>query len=167
MKILTINCGSSSIKFRLYDADVAHTLVNGIVAKIGEEGSYLETETNGVKLKEKAIVPTHGSGFDLVMRMLLDREHGVLQDVSEISAVGHRVVHGGDTFTGSVLITQDTIKKLEELTPIVPLHNPAILLGIREAKRILPLIPHAAVFDTTFHQTLPPKAYLYGLPYSY
>ncbi len=167
MKILIINCGSSSIKFQVYDADVARALVKGIVAKIGGSGSYLEKETNGVKLREEVIVPTHGTGFGLVIRTLLDREHGVLQDISEIAAVGHRAVHGGDTFIGSVLITKDTIKKMEELTPIAPLHNPAAIVGIIEAKRVLPNIPHVAVFDTTFHQTIPPKAYLYALPYKY
>lgn len=164
MKILVINCGSSSIKFQLHGAEIAHVLARGIVAKIGEKSSYLEQEVNGVKFKKEIPVSSHQMGFDLMIEMLLDRKHGILQHISEISAVGHRAVHGGDAFTGSVLITEDTINKMEELIPLAPLHNPANLTGIREAKRILPDIPHVAVFDTAFHQTLPPKAYRYALP---
>jgi len=166
MKILVVNCGSSSIKFQVYDADGAQTLVKGIVAKIGEDGAYLAKETYGAKFKQETVVLNHRAGFDLMMKTLLNEEE-VLRNISEISAVGHRVVHGGDVFTKSVLITEETIRKLEELTPIAPLHNPAILVGIKEAKRILPNIPHVAVFDTTFHQTMPSKAYLYALPYTY
>ena len=167
MKILIINCGSSSIKFQVYDADSARAIAKGIVAKIGEKNSYLEQEVNDTRFRQEVPVSSHGIGFDLMIETLVNREHGVLQDVSEISAVGHRAVHGGDTFTGSVLITEDTISKMDELIPLAPLHNPANLIGIREAKRLLPDIPHVAVFDTAFHQTLPPKAYLYALPYTY
>ncbi len=167
MRILVINCGSSSIKFQLHDADIEHVLAKGIIARIGEKGSYLEQEVNGVKFRKEIPVTSHQMGFDLMIEMLLDRERGVLQHISEISMVGHRAVHGGDTFTGSVLITEDTISKMEELIPLAPLHNPANLIGIREARRILPGVPHVAVFDTAFHQTLPPKAYLYALPYKY
>jgi acetate kinase len=167
MKVLIINCGSSSMKFQIYDVGTASFLVKGIVAKIAEKGSYLEQEINGGKFRKVMPVPSHGVGFDLMIEALLSREHDILRDISEVSAVGHRAVHGGDTFTGSVLITEDTINKMEELIPLAPLHNPANLIGIREAKRILPDIPHVAVFDTAFHQTLPPKAYLYGLPYAY
>lgn len=167
MKVLVINCGSSSIKFQVYDADVGRALVKGIVARIAEKGSYIEQSVNGVNFRQEIPVPSHEIGFDLMIKTLLSRDHGVLKDVSEISAVGHRAVHGGDTFIGSVLITEETINKMEELIPLAPLHNEANVIGIREAKRIFPNIPHVAVFDTAFHQTLPPKAYLYALPYKY
>jgi acetate kinase len=167
MKILVINCGSSSIKFQLHDADIAHVLAKGIVAKIGEKSSYLEQEVSGVKFRKEIPVSSHQTGFDLMIEMLLDRKHGALQYISEISAVGHRAVNGGDIFTSCVLITEDMINKMEELIPLAPLHNPANLTGIREAKRILPDIPHVAVFDTAFHQTLPPRAYRYALPSKY
>lgn len=167
MKILVINCGSSSIKFQLHEADIMRVLSKGIVAKIGADSSYLEQEINRVKFRKEIPVSSHQMGLNLMIEMLLDREHGVLGNISEISAVGHRAVHGGDAFTGSVLITEDTINKMEELIPLAPLHNPANLVGIREAKRILPHIPHVAVFDTAFHQTLPPRSYLYALPYEY
>ena len=167
MKVLVINCGSSSIKFQVYDTDAARALVKGLVAKIGEKGSYIEHAVNGLNFKKTIPTPNHETGFDLIIKTLLNKENSVLQDISEISAVGHRAVHGGDTITGSVLITEETIKIMEELIPLAPLHNSANLIGIREAKRILPDIPHVAVFDTTFHQTLPPKAYLYALPIKY
>lgn len=167
MKVLVVNCGSSSIKFQVYDADVGRALVKGTVAKIGEKGSYIEHAVNGVNFRKKVLAPSHEAGFDLMMETLLNKANGVLQDISEISAVGHRAVHGGDTFIGSVLITEDTISKMEELKPLAPLHNQANVVGMREAKRILPNVPHVAVFDTAFHQTLPPKAYLYALPHNY
>jgi acetate kinase len=167
MKVLVINCGSSSIKYQLYDIDSGQSLAKGIVARIGEQSSYLEYQAKGEKLRKELPIPSHGKGFELVVQSLLDKEHGVLEVISEVSAVGHRTVHGGDTFTESVLITEEVIRKIDECVPLAPLHNPANLLGIREAMRILPDIPHVAVFDTAFHQSMPPKAYLYALPYQY
>jgi len=167
MKVLVINCGSSSIKYQLYDADIQQVLAKGSVSRIGEEGSYLKHEAGDVKLEKEVPIPSHRSGFELIVQSLLDQNHGVIKDLSEVSAVGHRTVHGGDTFIESTLITEDVIEKMEACIPLAPLHNPANLTGIREAKRIFPNVPHVAVFDTAFHQTMPPKAYLYALPYEY
>ena len=167
MKILVINCGSSSIKYQLYDADIQQVLAKGIVSRIGEEGSYLKHEAGDVKLQKEVPIPSHRSGFELIAQSLLDQNHGVIKDPSEVSAVGHRTVHGGDTFIESTLITEDVIEKMEACIPLAPLHNLPNLTGIREAKRVFPNVPHVAVFDTAFHQTMPPKAYLYALPYEY
>ncbi len=167
MKVLVINCGSSSIKYQLYDAQAEQVLAEGVVARIREGGSYLRHKAKGKTWQFDVPVPSHREGFELIIQSLLDREYGVLQDISEVSAVGHRTVHGGDTFVESTVIDESVIEKLEECIPLAPLHNPPNLLGIREAKRLLPHIPHVAVFDTSFHQTMPPKAYLYALPYEY
>ncbi|MGA2463441.1 MAG: acetate kinase [Thermodesulfobacteriota bacterium] len=167
MKILVINCGSSSIKYQLYDADNQQVLAKGILARIGEGGSYLKHEARGMKLHREVPISSHRSGFEVMVQSLLDRNHGVIEDPSEVSAVGHRTVHGGDTFATSTLITEDVIEKMEACIPLAPLHNPPNLMGIREARRIFPNVPHVAVFDTAFHQTMPPKAYLYALPYEY
>jgi acetate kinase len=167
VKVLTINSGSSSIKFQVFDTDSTCAIAKGIVAKIGGKGSYLEQEVDDNKFKQEIPVPSHRIGFNIIIETLVSRKYGILRDISEISAVGHRAVHGGDTFTTSVLITEDTIEKMSELIPLAPLHNPSNLIGIKEAKRLLPDIPHVAVFDTAFHQTLPPKAYIYPLPYTY
>lgn len=167
MKVLVINCGSSSIKYQLYDAAIEQVLAKGIVARIGEEGSYLSHEAGNVKLREEMPVPSHRSGFELIVQFLLNQNHGAIKDLSEVSAVGHRAVHGGDTFIESTVITEDVIEKMEACIPLAPLHNPANLMGIREAKRIFPNVPHVAVFDTAFHHSMPSKAYLYALPYEY
>ena len=167
MKVLIINCGSSSIKYQLFDAEADRTLVKGIVARIGEKSSSIIHHARGEDFKMAISIPSHREGIELIAELLIDPAHGVLHSISEISAVGHRTVHGGDIFVQSVLITAEVIAKMEECVPLAPLHNPANLLGIREAQRILPDIPHVAVFDTAFHQTIPPKAYLYALPYEY
>jgi acetate kinase len=167
MKVLVINCGSSSIKYLLYDAKADRTLAKGIAARIGEKSSFIKHTACGKEFKEETSIPSHREGIELIVRLLVDPTHGVLHDISEICAVGHRTVHGGDIFMESVLITEDVIAKMEDCIPLAPLHNPPNLLGIREAQRILPNIPHVAVFDTAFHQTMPPKAYLYALPYKY
>ena len=167
MRVLVINCGSSSIKYQLYGASVGQVLAEGIVARIGEEGSYLKHQAKGEELRKETSVPSHRKGFELIVESLLHREHGVLDDIAEVSAVGHRTVHGGDAFIESTLITEEVVAKMEECIPLAPLHNPPNLLGIREARRILPHVPHVAVFDTAFHQTMPQRAYLYGLPYEY
>ena len=167
MNILVINCGSSSIKYQLYDADNQQVLAKGIIARIGERGSYLKHEARGLKLERDMPISSHRGGFEIIVKILLDVDHGVIGDPSEVSAVGHRTVHGGDTFTAPTLITEDVIGKMEACIPLAPLHNPANLMGIREARRIFPNIAHVAVFDTAFHQTIPPKAHLYALPYEY
>jgi acetate kinase len=167
MKVLVINCGSSSIKYQLYDSEADQTLAKGIAARIGEKSSFIKHETRAEEYHEELPIPSHRKGIERIAQLLVDPTHGVLRDISEISAVGHRTVHGGDIFFESVLITEDVIAKMEECIPLAPLHNPPNLLGIREAQRILPGIPHVAVFDTAFHQSMPPKAFLYALPYRY
>ena len=167
MKVLIINCGSSSIKYQLFDTEADRTLAKGITARIGEKSSFIMHQARGEKLREEMSIPSHQKGIELMVGLLIDPTHGVLHSISEISAVGHRTVHGGNIFVQSVLITAEVIAKIEECVPLAPLHNPANLLGIREAQRILPDIPHVAVFDTAFHQTMPPKAYLYALPYEH
>jgi len=165
MKVIVINCGSSSIKYQLHDVSLDQVLAKGIVARIGEEGSSLRHQAGDTVIEKDVAASSHGEAFEVIRRALLDPEGGVMSGVSEISAVGHRVVHGGETFVDSVLITDDVVAKLEKCIPLAPLHNPANVIGIREARRILPDVPHVAVFDTAFHQTLPPKAYLYAVPY--
>jgi acetate kinase len=163
MKILVINCGSSSIKYKLYESKDTQVLAAGIVARIGEDQSYLEHN----KEQYAQPLPSHREGFSAIIEILLDKEHGVINEIDEIVAVGHRVVHGGDVFTESTLVTDEVIAKIEECIPLAPLHNPPNLLGIQEAMRLLPDVPHVAVFDTSFHQGMQPKAYLYALPYEH
>lgn len=167
MNILVINSGSSSIKYQLFDTTSKRVLANGIVARIGEKGSYLKHHAAGEKINLKATISSHRAGLDLIVKTLLDKNHGVISSLSEISAVGHRVVHGGDRFTESTLITDEVVKKIKECIPLAPLHNPANLMGIEVARMLIPDVPHVAVFDTSFHQTIPGKAYLYALPYEY
>ncbi len=167
MKILVINCGSSTIKYQLYSADLEQVLAKGIAARLGEEGSYISQQTATAQYHRELPIPTHHEAFELIVQALLDPEHGALSEISEVWAVGHRAVHGADVFIGSTLITDEVIEKLEECVPLAPIHNPANLLGIREARRLFPDIPHVAVFDTAFHQSMPPKAFLYALPYEY
>ncbi len=140
-------------------------LAKGIVAKIGEKTSTLDYEAQGMKLSKRLKVATHQEGITILVGILTDPDHGVIQDKSEISAVGHRVVHGGEEFTSSTLITPRVIKKIRECAPLAPLHNPHNLAGIEAAKKLLPGTPQVAVLDTSFHQTLPEKAFLYPIPY--
>ncbi len=165
--ILTINCGSSTIKYQLYSADVQLVAAKGIVSRIGEPESYVEHQARGQKVRHELPVPNHHAAFEIVIQYLLHPNYGAIEDINEIQAVGHRAVHGADTFIESTLITDDVIRKLEECTPLAPLHNPANLIGIREGRALLPKVAHVAVFDTSFHQTMPPKAYVYALPYEY
>lgn len=165
--ILTINCGSSTLKYQLFSADVNKVVAKGIVARIGEDGSYFEQEANGRSHKAPHPINTHHEAFDICIRSLLHPEYGAIQAIDEIEAVGHRAVHGADLFVESTLINEEVIAKLEECVPLAPLHNPPNLTGIREARGLLPDVPHVAVFDTAFNQTLAPKAYIYALPYSF
>lgn len=167
MKIMVINCGSSSIKYQLFDADIKQVLAKGIAAKIGQDGSYLKYEAGQTKYQKELSIPSYRIGFEIIVQALLDKTHGVVKDLSEIAAAGHRVVHGGEAFFQPTVITEEVLQKIEEYALLAPLHNPVNLLGIREAMRFLPDVPHVAVFDTAFHQTMPPKAYLYALPYEY
>ncbi|MFO7681116.1 MAG: acetate kinase [Chloroflexota bacterium] len=165
--ILTINCGSSTIKYQLFSTDVETVVAKGIVSRIGEEGSYFEQETARGKIKEMAPVPSHHEAFEICIHNLLHPDYGAIGDIHEIEAVGHRAVHGADLFIASTLIDEEVIAKLEECVPLAPLHNPPNLVGIREGRALLPDVPHVAVFDTAFNQTMPPKAYIYALPYSF
>lgn len=166
MKILVINCGSSSLKYQLIDMDGEKLLAKGLVERIGIEGSILTQKAEG---KEKYIVKTpmesHTDAINVVLKALVDDKQGVIKDMSEISAVGHRVVHGGEKYTTSVLVTDEVMTGLEECAKLAPLHNPANIIGINACKEIMPDVPMAVVFDTAFHQTLPKEAFLYSLPY--
>ena len=167
MKVLVLNCGSSSIKYQFHDAATHTAPARGLVSRIGEEGAQIDAQTGDVKQSRQATIPDHGRGLELILESLLDPRTGVVKDLSEVSAVGHRVVHGGSFFSAPALLTQEVIAKIEECAPLAPLHNPPILLGIRESLRMLPDIPQVAVFDTAFHTTIPPQAHVYALPYEY
>lgn len=170
MKILVINTGSSSIKYQLFDMDKQKALASGFVEKIGETNSSLTHEViteSGESLKRirEDEISDHREGFKQIVDLLVDAEHGIIQDKSEISAVGHRVVHGGEAFQSPTIINERVITAIKENIPLAPLHNPPNLIGIEVARSIFPDSPQVAVFDTAFHQTIPQKAYLYALPY--
>jgi acetate kinase len=167
MKILVINSGSSTIKYQLFDGEVEHVLVKGIVARLGEDGSYISQQTPAATYRQELPIRDHHAAFSSMVEALQHPVHGVLHDTTEVEAVGHRAVHGADAFVSSVLITPEVIEKMEACVPLAPLHNPPNLVGIREAQKLFPTVPHVAVFDTAFHQTLPPKAYLYAIPLEY
>lgn len=168
MKILVINCGSSSLKYQLIDMDTENVMAKGLVERIGMEGSVLTHRVEGrdkVVIEEK--MPDHRAAVKLVLDALVNKEHGVISDMSEISAVGHRVVHGGEKYSSSVLITPDVMKALEECAEIAPLHNPPNIIGINACKALMSDVPMVAVFDTAFHQTMPDYAYMYAIPYEF
>ena len=165
MKILVINCGSSSLKYQLIDSDTESVLAKGLCERIGIDGSNIAHQpAGGEKVKEMADMPDHTAAVKLVIEKLTDEKVGVIGSLSEIDAVGHRVVHGGERFSGSVLVDEEVIGGIEACNDLAPLHNPANLIGIRSCQEIMPGVPMAAVFDTAFHQTMPEKAYLDGLP---
>lgn len=166
MKVLVINCGSSSLKYQLFDMTDELVLAKGLVERIGMDGSIL-THTPGEqeKVRITADIPNHAVALQLVMGALTHADHGVVKDVSEISAVGHRVVHGGEKFANSVLISGEVMRALEECVEMAPLHNPPNIIGINACKELMPKVPQVGVFDTAFHQTMPKAAFLYGLPY--
>ncbi|MFO7999424.1 MAG: acetate kinase [Bacteroidales bacterium] len=168
MKILVLNCGSSSIKYQLINmANNAELLAKGLLERVGLKDSELKHQPKG---KEAFMliqdVPDHELGIDLILKALLDPEHGVIESVADIIAVGHRVAHGGENFSASAPITEEVKKNIEDVIELAPLHNPANLKGIVSMEKLLPNVPQVAVFDTAFHQTIPPQAYMYGLPYS-
>lgn len=166
MKIFVVNCGSSSIKYQLFDIEKEIVLAKGLVERIGMEGSTLKHTPNGKYTVDiPAEIPNHSEGIKMVVNVLTNAEYGVIKDMSEIDAIGHRVVHGGERFTDSVLITQDVLSGIEACSEIAPLHNPPNLDGIRACMDLMSNKPQVAVFDTAFHQTMPKVAYLYGLPY--
>ena len=168
MNILVINCGSSSLKYQLINSDPEAVLAKGLCERIGIDGSVLtHTPAGKDKVRIETPMPNHTVAVQLVIDALTNAEHGVIKSLDEIGAVGHRVVHGGEKFASSVVITDEVMKAIEECNDLAPLHNPANLIGINSCKEIMPNVPMVAVFDTAFHQTMPEKAYLYGLPYEY
>lgn len=168
MNILVINCGSSSLKYQLINSDSEAVLAKGLCERIGIDGSVLtHTPAGKDKVRIETPMPNHTVAVQLVIDALTNAEHGVIKSLDEIGAVGHRVVHGGEKFASSVVITDEVMKAIEECNDLAPLHNPANLIGINSCKEIMPNAPMVAVFDTAFHQTMPEKAYLYGLPYEY
>jgi acetate kinase len=168
MKILVINCGSSSLKYQLFNMDNEEVLSKGLVERIGIEGSRINHSKTGIdKIVIEASIPDHAAGIKLVLDALLHPEHGSLNSLDELSAVGHRVVHAGEKFAFSVKLTEEVINALRECVPLAPLHNPANIMGIEAVTQALPNIPQVGIFDTAFHQTMPKHAYIYGIPYEY
>jgi len=166
MKILVLNCGSSSIKYQLIDMDDESVLAKGLVERIGSEGSVLtHRPRSGEKIIIEAPIPDHGVGIKMVLDALVDPNHGVISSMQDINAVGHRVTHGGSIFSSSTKIDEKAKEEIKSLFSIAPLHNPPAYLGIEAVEKALPGVPMVAVFDTSFHQTMPPKAYMYSLPY--
>ena len=167
MKVLVINCGSSSLKYQLINPDSKEVFAKGLCERIGIEGSKFEYEVpaKDFEIKLESPMPTHQEALKLVVDHLVDQEHGVIASVEEVDAIGHRVVHGGETFASSVLITEEVIKAIEDNNDLAPLHNPANLMGIRTCMKLMPGKPNVAVFDTAFHQSMPAKAFMYPLPY--
>ena len=168
MNILVINCGSSSLKYQLIDSESEKVLAKGLCERIGIDGSAITHQpAGGDKVTTKVPMPDHTEAVKYVIEKLTDPEVGVVKSLDEIGAVGHRIVHGGEKFASSVVIDDEVLKAVEECNDLAPLHNPANLIGINSCKKIMPGVPMVAVFDTAFHQTMPKKAYLYGLPYDY
>ena len=168
MKVLVINCGSSSLKFQLIDSESEKCLAKGLCERIGIEGSMITyAPEGGEKEKTTTPMPDHTEAIRLVLEALTNEKTGVVKDLSEIGAVGHRVVHGGEKFANSVVITDEVMAAIEECNDLAPLHNPANLIGINACKKLMPNTPMVGVFDTASHQTMPEEAYMYGLPYEY
>ena len=168
MKILVLNCGSSSIKYQLIDmANNAAVMAKGLLERIGLEMGEFTHKFNGQKHYEQLPIPNHTEGIKIVLKALTDPKIGVIKDLKEIGAVGNRVAHGGEIFKDSALVTDKVIEQIKSLEHLAPLHTPGNLAGIYAMREVLPGVPQAVVFDTAFHSTLPPKSYLYGLPYEY
>lgn len=167
MKVLVVNCGSSSIKYQLINMENEEVMAKGYLEKIGLPDSFLTHKVNGEKYRIEKVITNHEEGIKLVLDQLLDENYGVIKDLKEIDAVGHRVVHGGEKFSDSVIITDEVIDAMKECIPLAPLHNPAGITGIEACKKVLPNVPMVGVFDTAFHQTIPEEAYIYAIPYEY
>lgn len=166
MKILVVNCGSSSLKFQLIDSETEEVAASGLCERIGLDGALIY-KVNGDKIKQEIDLPDHEVAIKKVLDTLLDKKIGVLTSLDEIGAIGHRMVHGGEKFSSSVIINEEIIKQIETCNDLAPLHNPANLLGVRACQEVMPGVPNVVVFDTAFHQTMPSKAYLYALPKEY
>lgn len=167
MKVLVINCGSSSLKYQLIDSRSEEVLAAGLCERIGIDGRMTHTPSSGNTVVKNDPLPDHGAAIQSVLSALTDKAHGVISSLSEIGAVGHRLVHGGEKFAASVIINDEVIAEVEACNDLAPLHNPANLIGVRACRQIMPDVPMVGVFDTAFHQTMPPKAYLYGIPHQY
>ena len=166
MKILVLNCGSSSIKYALYDMDSKTVMTSGGAERVGLDGAFVKVKlANGEKKTVMHDIPEHTEGVKFIFSLLVDPEIGVIKDLKEINAVGHRMVHGGEKFNKSVLLTDEVLKVFEECTDLAPLHNPANLKGVRAVQELMPGLPQVGVFDTAFHQTMPKEAYMYAVPY--
>ncbi|MCD7904467.1 MAG: acetate kinase [Clostridiales bacterium] len=165
MKILVLNCGSSSLKYQLIDMDTTDVLAVGLCERIGIDGRLKHEPEGKPEYVSESPLPDHDVAVKAVMDALLDKDHGVIADISEIGGVGHRVVHGGESFSESVIITPEVKAAIEDCCSLAPLHNPANLIGINACEKLMPGVPQVAVFDTAFHQTMPAKAYMYALPY--
>jgi acetate kinase len=168
MKVLVINCGSSSLKYQLFDMDNENVLAKGIAEKIGLEGSFMRYRPADAPEKRfEQPLPNHEAALDLIFSSLANPEYGVIKSLADIDAIGHRVVHAGERYAGSVVITEDVMQALRECIPLAPLHNPPNLVGIEACQKLMPGKVNVGVFDTAFHQTMPPVAYLYGIPYQF
>jgi len=167
MNVLVINCGSSSLKYQLIDSVTEDVLAKGLCERIKIDGKLKHTPTGKKTVEIDSPMPDHTAAVELVLKMLTDPVHGVISSLDEIGAVGHRIVHGGEKFASSTLITDEVIQAITDCNDLAPLHNPANLIGIDSCRKLMPEVPMVAVFDTAFHQTMPEKAYLYGIPYEY
>ena len=167
MNVLVINCGSSSLKYQLIDSKSEEVLAKGLCERIGIDGRLVYQKAGLEKEMTEAAMPTHKQAIQMVLDALINEKTGALKSLSEIDAVGHRVVHGGEKFAASVILTTEVLEAIEECNELAPLHNPANLIGIHACRELMPEVPMVGVFDTAFHQTMPRKAYLYGLPYEY
>lgn len=167
MNVLVINCGSSSLKYQLIDSVTEDVLAKGLCERIKIDGKLKHTPTGKETVEIDSPMPDHTAAVELVLKMLTDPVHGVISSLDEIGAVGHRIVHGGEKFASSTLITDEVIQAITDCNDLAPLHNPANLIGIDSCCKLMPEVPMVAVFDTAFHQTMPEKAYLYGIPYEY
>lgn len=167
MNVLVINCGSSSLKYQLIDSESEEVLAKGLCERIGIDGRLVYQKAGLDKEITEAEMPTHKQAIQMVLDALVNEKTGAIKSLSEIDAVGHRVVHGGEKFASSTVLTPEVLKAIEECNDLAPLHNPANLIGIDACRELMPDVPMVGVFDTAFHQTMPKKAYLYGLPYEY
>ena len=165
MKILVLNCGSSSIKYALYNMDDQSVITSGGIEKIGLPDSFITVKLNGEKHKWEHPIKEHTAGVQFIFEVLTKGEYAVLGSLEELDAVGHRMVHGGEKFNKSVILNDEVLKAFEECSDLAPLHNPANLKGVNAVKELMPGLPQVGVFDTAFHQTMPPKAYMYAIPY--
>ena len=167
MNVLVINCGSSSLKYQLIDSDTEAVLAKGLCERIGIDGRLVYQKAGNDKEITEASMPTHKEAIQMVLEALTNEKTGAIKSLDEVNAIGHRIVHGGEKFASSAIITDEMIKTVEECNDLAPLHNPANLIGIRVCSELMPNVPQVGVFDTAFHQTMPAKAYLYGLPIEY